>query len=319
MHYGPMESGGSLSPSSLIDYFNYSDDMHREYRQNDESWMSLLKTDLDVGRPVFYVGSNNYSGHAFVCDGYDANDRFHFNWGWWGADNGYFALNDIEYCFGNYAIFNIHPNASISYQVTASANPSDGGLVSGAGMHDIGSICTLTATANEGYAFMYWTEDGEVVSTQAEYSFCVRKDRVLVAHFATSYYIGVMVDPEEGGTVSGAGEYTYGSTCTLTASTNEGYDFICWRWANGNVVTTAPTCSFTVTEATTLTAVFAVSGGEQIPFADLNVKAICVAHWDTNGDGELSYSEAHAVTNLGNVFRGNSSIFHLTNCNTLII
>ena len=45
-----------------------------------------------------------------------------------------------------------------------------------------------------------------------------------------------------------------------------------------------------------------------IEFADPNVKAICVEHWDTNGDGELSYAEAAAVTNMENVFAGNHEI-----------
>ena len=45
-----------------------------------------------------------------------------------------------------------------------------------------------------------------------------------------------------------------------------------------------------------------------IPFADAAVKAICVANWDTNSDGELSYAEAAAVTDLGEVFKGNSEI-----------
>lgn len=47
---------------------------------------------------------------------------------------------------------------------------------------------------------------------------------------------------------------------------------------------------------------------EIINFADNNVKDICVAKWDTNGDGELSTKEAAAVTDLGDVFKGNSSI-----------
>lgn len=42
--------------------------------------------------------------------------------------------------------------------------------------------------------------------------------------------------------------------------------------------------------------------GDNIVFADDNVKAICVANWDTNGDGELSYEEAAAVKSLGTVF-----------------
>lgn len=45
-----------------------------------------------------------------------------------------------------------------------------------------------------------------------------------------------------------------------------------------------------------------------ITFADANVKAICVANWDTNGDGELSEDEAAAVTSLGEVFKGNTEI-----------
>jgi hypothetical protein len=45
-----------------------------------------------------------------------------------------------------------------------------------------------------------------------------------------------------------------------------------------------------------------------ITFADANVKALCVANWDTNGDGELSEAEAAAVTTLGEVFKGNADI-----------
>lgn len=46
---------------------------------------------------------------------------------------------------------------------------------------------------------------------------------------------------------------------------------------------------------------------EIIQFADATVKAICVANWDTDNDGELSKDEAAAVTDIGQVFR-NSNI-----------
>ncbi len=45
-----------------------------------------------------------------------------------------------------------------------------------------------------------------------------------------------------------------------------------------------------------------------IVFADQNVKALCVTHWDSNGDGELSFAEAAAVTGLGTVFQNKSNI-----------
>lgn len=47
---------------------------------------------------------------------------------------------------------------------------------------------------------------------------------------------------------------------------------------------------------------------QNITFADANVKDLCVANWDTNGDGELSYMEAAAVTTLNNVFSFNDAL-----------
>ncbi len=45
-----------------------------------------------------------------------------------------------------------------------------------------------------------------------------------------------------------------------------------------------------------------------IDFADANVKALCVENWDTDGDGELCKAEAAVVTELGEVFKGNTDI-----------
>ena len=47
---------------------------------------------------------------------------------------------------------------------------------------------------------------------------------------------------------------------------------------------------------------------ENIQFEDLQVKAICCKNWDTNNDGELSYAEAAAVTDIGDVFNKNTNI-----------
>lgn len=45
-----------------------------------------------------------------------------------------------------------------------------------------------------------------------------------------------------------------------------------------------------------------------IQFQDKNVKDVCVAMWDTNGDGELSNEEAAAVTSIGTAFKENTDI-----------
>jgi Flp pilus assembly protein protease CpaA len=111
--------------------------------------------------------------------------------------------------------------------------------------------------------------------------------------------ITATADPAEGGTVTGAGSYAGGVICTLTATANEGYTFINWM-ENGQQVSTDPTYSFIVDGDASYVAKFAQ--GNVITFADAHVKALCVAHWDTDGDGELSYAEAAAVTDISGVF-----------------
>ena len=67
--------------------------------------------------------------------------------------------------------------------ITATANPVNSGTIEGADTYVQGETCTLTATAASGYVFTNWTENGEVVSTDATYSFQVTYDRTLVANF----------------------------------------------------------------------------------------------------------------------------------------
>lgn len=69
------------------------------------------------------------------------------------------------------------------YSVTTTANPSAGGSITGAGTYINGLSCTLTATANQGYIFTHWTENGEVISNCPEYTFVVRDNHNIVGNF----------------------------------------------------------------------------------------------------------------------------------------
>ena len=102
MMYGLSENGGSAAYSedvvdALKDYFNYDPNLQYVYKYyyTDEKWKDLLKTELNAGRPVYYAGDDGQAGHAFVCDGYDANDYFHFNWGWGGYCDGYYLIGNL--------------------------------------------------------------------------------------------------------------------------------------------------------------------------------------------------------------------------------
>ena len=71
----------------------------------------------------------------------------------------------------------------IMHTVTLDAEPSEGGSVSGGGEVAEGTVVTVTATANEGYTFTGWQENGSTVSTAASYTFTATADRSLVALF----------------------------------------------------------------------------------------------------------------------------------------
>ena len=134
-----------------------------------------------------------------------------------------------------------------SFSITASADPNNGGTVTGGGTYNYGQSCTLSATPATGYTFVNWTKNGQQVSTNASYTFNVTSSGAYVAHFQIqSYIIQVVAKPANGGTVTGGGTYTYGQNCTITATANEGYDFI--NWTENNIpVSTNPSYSFNVT------------------------------------------------------------------------
>ena len=80
----------------MVKYFKYSPNMALECKDNytDDEWSSKLKKELNNG-PILYYGFGEGGGHAFICDGYDANDYFHINWGWNGLCDAYYYINDL--------------------------------------------------------------------------------------------------------------------------------------------------------------------------------------------------------------------------------
>jgi hypothetical protein len=104
MEYGTDGSSSNLYNvrSAMITYFNYSETMTLEERENytDTEWDNLVYSELAAGRPVNYTGiavdGEERSGHSFVCDGYDGNGYYHINWGWGGTADGCFLLSALN-------------------------------------------------------------------------------------------------------------------------------------------------------------------------------------------------------------------------------
>ena len=87
-------------PDAVLKYFGYTNCIRLVYRDQYplEEFQALLKDQFDLGWPVYYSGTDadQNSGHAFVCDGYDDNDMFHFNWGWSGSGDGFYAIDALN-------------------------------------------------------------------------------------------------------------------------------------------------------------------------------------------------------------------------------
>ena len=110
-HHGGGSGAHSTDvPAAVQAYFDYAPCDVTNYNSNYTAWMTNLKNAIDMRRPVYYSGCATEGCHAFVCDGYDENQLYHFNYGWGGSGDGFFAPNAIEYSVSQVqSIFNLMP------------------------------------------------------------------------------------------------------------------------------------------------------------------------------------------------------------------
>ena len=162
-----------------------------------------------------YTSSPHMSCRVFTASNqsiYTYDDNTNFNPSSPSASS-YNALLSVK----NQLIVTKEPISTEPVSISVSANPTNGGSVTGAGTYDMGSSVTLTATANTGYTFTNWTKNGAVVSTSATYSFnaSATNSGAYVANFTlNSYTVSIAPNPIEGGTVAfaskeGGEELTY--------------------------------------------------------------------------------------------------------------
>jgi hypothetical protein len=169
------------------------------------------------------IGIGNYELSATCILTAIANEGYTFeNW----TENGEVVSTDPSYAFtvnSNRFLVANFTYVLQSFTVTVTANPTDGGTITGGGNYQQGQSCTVTASANIGYTFTSWTEDGEVVSTDATYSFTIIGDRSLVANFAVSS------SGEHGYVDLGLPSGTLWATCNVGANAPEEYgDYFAW-------------------------------------------------------------------------------------------
>lgn len=117
LEYSP---GAASAQHSFVSFFGYDPNTIQgveKVNYTDAQWLNLLKNDLNLGRPIQYAAyeTGGQGGHTWVCDGYDAYQNFHMNWGWGGMDDGYFLITSLNpggytnYTEGHEALIGIQP------------------------------------------------------------------------------------------------------------------------------------------------------------------------------------------------------------------
>jgi len=99
MEWGPNSSGAYSEdvPPAMKNYFNYNPTCYLSSNQGIgwTTWKNYIEMDLDASCPLYFAGTDAQwggSGHAFVCDGYNSDEMYHFNFGWSGSGNGWFDI-----------------------------------------------------------------------------------------------------------------------------------------------------------------------------------------------------------------------------------
>lgn len=143
-----------------------------------------------------------------------------------------------------YWMMNDGDQADATYTVSLSYD-SETGTATGEGVYDAGEKVTVTATPANGYGFKGWFVGTEMVSEDERYTFTADSDVVLTPSFRILYTVSIDYDSEFG-TVTGAGKYMEGDTCTLTAIPKSGCSFAGWFTETGYQFASDESWSFEV-------------------------------------------------------------------------
>lgn len=195
--------------------------------------------------PEFSLGGGTYSGEqmvAITCDIESSSIRYRFDAGseWMNYTQSILVNRDLTIWAkatkeGYYDSEEASAEYSIEYVVEVTCDP-ERGAVSGSDTYHYDDIATLTATPNEGYEFSSWN-NGETANPM---EITVTGNATYHANFeAISYQITVVADPENGGVVSGGGNYHFPDTPMVTAVANENYAFVNWT-ENDEVISEEP-------------------------------------------------------------------------------
>lgn len=245
---------------SDIAYFPLTVNGDREFVANFISNPSYYTITTTANPPSggLVSGSGTYQSNQNVLISASANNGYSFsNWTANGTIISYNA-NFNYYVTSNASFVANFTQNPISYYISASPSPTNGGSISGSGTYSNGQTCIISAYPNSGFSFAYWTENGSYLTNQNPLQFTVNGDRNFIAIFTQTpvfYNISTTTSPLNGGTTTGSGTYQNGQTCTISANANPSYTFSYWT-ENGSYLTSQNPFTFNVFDNQSLIANF---------------------------------------------------------------
>lgn len=177
------------------------------------------------------------------------------------------------------------PPASL---LDTTASPVASGTTTGDGAYAIGANATATATPNAGFAFLNWTDNGTIVSTNSSYTLAMDVNHSLVANFVPVFTVTTSAAPIAGGTTTGDGTFNGGANVSVVATPNAGYVFTNWT-EGGLVVSSNATFTFAAASDRDLVANFALGTSYTITTASAPVAG-------GSTTGAASYASGASVT-----------------------
>lgn len=278
MDYGPSGSGATIQDarSALVNYFRYNSSASYVAKSSysASAWLSMLTGELNAGRPVIYRGMNSVGqdGHAFIVDGYQGTDYFHFDFGWGGYLNGYCYLNDITPGSNDFSYYQAMVKGIVPLTIAAPTLATPANNATG-----VCSSPTLTWNAAAG-ASSYHVQ----VSTTSGFSVLLLDDANVTGTSTvamglaagTQHYWRVRASGTAGTSAwtsarsfttrsvtlqaSGPTQFCEGSSVLLSASST---GTVSWSWKkNGTLLPTAFNATLNVTESGSYSAIATENG-----------------------------------------------------------
>jgi parallel beta-helix repeat protein len=163
MNYSASGSGAQSADveTALRSYFGYCGaKYHMKSSYQDEAWNAMLRAELDQSHPVYYSGANGDSGHAFVCDGYDDNDLFHFNFGWSGSGDAFYSTYDVNGFNQGQAVVNSIFPVSIQADANGIIYVSENGVGDGSSWDNATNKLHFASALSSGGSTRVWVKTG---------------------------------------------------------------------------------------------------------------------------------------------------------------